>query len=107
MSPRKTLPAARNAYRFRGVAVDVIAQLPAAAQKVVRAGGHVVVTVEWEALDGKSGDPSWNITDEVVERACQAFDGLTSSTWEDAAEWERENVRESMRSALAAALTTF
>ncbi|WP_460802275.1 hypothetical protein [Microbacterium sp. GXF6406] len=46
------------------------------------------------------------ITDEMVERACEAFGGIRSPDWEAADDWEKEQVREHMRKALAAALTS-
>lgn len=45
--PEAELPEKKNAYRFRGNAIDVIAELPKAAARAIRRGGHVVVTVEW------------------------------------------------------------
>lgn len=45
--PEKKLPPKKNAYRFRGVGIDVIAELPKAAANCIRRGGDVVVTVEW------------------------------------------------------------
>lgn len=43
------------------------------------------------------------ITDAQVEAASIAFGGIHSPSWERAAEWEREEVRDGMRSALKAA----
>lgn len=52
--PEKRLHPKRNAYRFRGTSIDVIAELPQAAQACIRRGGDVIVTVEWR----EPGDPS-------------------------------------------------
>lgn len=45
------------------------------------------------------------VTDEMVEKAAQAFGGLTVTRWSSTEEWERNAVRSSMRRALSAALT--
>lgn len=45
--PEAKLPEKKNAYRFRGNAIDVVAKLPKQAASVIRRGGHVTVTVEW------------------------------------------------------------
>ena len=44
------------------------------------------------------------ITDEMVERASNAFGGVISPDWSLASDWERIEVRTSMRAALEAAL---
>lgn len=46
------------------------------------------------------------ITDDMVEHACEAFGGIRSPDWDAADDWEKEQVREHMRKALAAALTS-
>jgi hypothetical protein len=43
------------------------------------------------------------ITDAMVEAAAEAFGGITSAKWEDASDWEREEVRDGMLRALEAA----
>ena len=53
MMPESTLPEKKNGYRFRGNAVDVFATLPKAAERALRNGGHVVVTVEWSEPEGR------------------------------------------------------
>ena len=45
--PEAKLPKGKNAYRFRGNAIDVIAELPKQAASAIRRGGYVTVTVEW------------------------------------------------------------
>ena len=42
-------------------------------------------------------------TDAQVEAACRSFGGITAVSWDDAADWEREDMREYMRNALRAA----
>lgn len=51
--PEAKLPEKKNAYRFRGNAIDVIAKLPKRAAFVIRRGGHVTVTVEWSESEGR------------------------------------------------------
>lgn len=38
---------------------------------------------------------------DLIEEAAEAFGGITSETWGDAAEWERSEVREGVRRVLA------
>ena len=42
------------------------------------------------------------ITDDMVERACQSFGGITSPDWDTADDWEKEQVRGDMCRALEA-----
>lgn len=46
------------------------------------------------------------ITDDLVERACEVFGGITSPDWDSAADWEKEQVREHMHTALEAVLAS-
>lgn len=41
------------------------------------------------------------MTDELIERMCEAFGGLGSVDWDTAPEWERDEVRRGMTRALA------
>jgi hypothetical protein len=42
------------------------------------------------------------VIDAMVEVASRAFGGMTSARWADAADWERDEVRDGMRRALRA-----
>jgi hypothetical protein len=42
-----------------------------------------------------------NQREQLIEAAAKAFGGITSSSWDDAAEWEREEVLEGMARAIA------